>query len=340
MHDDVLKLADIPQEAAPDITHMENLTKVLQAAPAAAQRMRDHDIPEQIIADTYADIGLWAKRCKRQLGHWGLADPSPNWLPLHLDCKIFRVGRFQFIPKLFRPDFNARFFRNNETGKVLALTAGDIEFRKDGQVSGTGEIYADENGFRGFFREETGTVSGIVIDPAGFARNETATLCLSEWTEILKEGMPILDLHIPVDGDFDMETLRKTMTDMAQFAQTHEKAIGELSGIKGPYTAFVLASWLLDAQLDGILPPSSRLVQHLRQYYLLPALAKGYNSTFWIFDGREVDFNNIPPEEIKTGLQRNIIDFMRKGGRTRHNVGVVMLDDVHNFGTEFYRRQL
>lgn len=338
MHDDILKLANLPQEVGQEITHMETLIKTLREAPTAAQRMRDHGIPEKIIADTFADIGLWAARCKRQLGHWGLADPSPTWLPIHLDCKIFRVGRFQCIPKLFPAEYNARFFRNNKTGKVLALTAGDIEFCADGQVSGTAEIYADENGFRGFFREDNGNVSGIVIDSAGFARNEAVTLCLDEWTEVLKEGMPILELHIPADGDFDLETCRATITEMSEFAKNHEKAIGELTGVKGPYVAFTLSSWLLNAQLDGIMPPTSKLVQHLRQYYLLPVFVKGYNSTFWIFDGQEVDIHNIPPEEIKTSLQRNMIDFMRKGGRTRHNTGIIMLDDVHKFGNEMYRR--
>ena len=337
MCDDTLKLANLPSEAGKEITDTETLIKTLQAAPVAAQRMRAHGIPEKIITDTFADIGLWARRCKRQLGYWGLAEPSTTWLPRHLECKIFRIGRFQCIPKLFPPERNARFFRNNKTGQLLALTAGDIEFREDGQVSGMGEIYADENGFLGFFLEENGTAQGIVIDPAGFARNETATLCMKEWTEVLKEGMPILELHIPVDGDFDLETIHESLIGMAEFAKTHENAIAELTGIKGPFAAFTLASWLLDAQLDGIMPPSSKLVQHLRQYYLLPSLAKGYNHTFWIFDGKELDMQNMPPEEITTSLQRNIVDFVRGGGRTRHNVGVVMLEDVYKWGAEIYR---
>ena len=338
MHEDILKLADIPAEAAKPLSHMETLVKTLHEAPAAAARMRQHGIPEQIIADTFADIGHWARYCKRVNGYWGIPDGSFEWFPNHLGCKIFRIGRFQCIPKPFPARFNARFFRNNKTGKLLALTAGDIEFRADGQVSGTGEIYADENGFRGFFREENGTAIGIVLDPAGFARNETATLCLNEWTEVLKEGMPVFELHIPAEGGLDMDACRASLTAMVEFAKTHENAIAELTGTKGPFVAFTLASWLLDAQLDGIMPPTSRLVQHLRQYYLLPDLAKGYNYTYRIFDGRQIDINNISPEEIKTSLQRNMVDFMRRGGRTRHNVGIVMFDDVFKFGTEMYRR--
>ena len=338
MHDDVLKLVNLPQDVSQEITHMETLITTMQAAPAAADRMREHGIPEKIITDTFADIGLWAARCKRQLGHWGLADPSPSWLPNHLDCKIFRVGRFQCIPKLFEADKNVRFFRNNETGKVQAITAGDTLFRSDGQISGTGKIFADENGFRGFYREENGIVQGLAVDPAGFVRNEEITLCMNQWTETLKNDTPILELHIPVDGDFDMETCRTSLIEMAEFVKTHEKAIAELTGINGPFVAFTLSSWLLDAQLDGILPPTSRLVQHLRQYYLIPVLVEGYNSTFWIFAGRQLEAKDIPQDEIKTSLQRSLVDFMLGGGRTRHNFGIIMLDDIHKFGTEIYRR--
>ena len=92
MHEDILTLANLPKEVSPKITHMETLIKTLQAAPAAAQRMRDHGIPEKIIYDTFADIGLWAARCKRQLGHWGLADPSPTWLPIRSEASVKRVS--------------------------------------------------------------------------------------------------------------------------------------------------------------------------------------------------------------------------------------------------------
>jgi len=330
--DKILKLANIPQAAAA-ITYANNLQKILAAVPAAAEKMRTHNISENIITDTFADIGLWAAYCKKHHGQWGICKRANDWLKFHTDCKIFRIGRFQCIPRHFSARGNARFFRNNKTEQLLAITAGEAMYRKDGQLSGTSGIY--EDGFRSFCHEKLQAIEGLVIDPKGHAINKTATLNLAEWTEVLKAGMPVLDLHIPADGDFGMETIRNSLTCMIDFTRTHQDAIEKLTGVKGPFAAFTLSSWLIDAQLDGILPGTSRLVQHLRQYYLLPILCEGYNQLSYIFEEQNID--TLRPEDIKTSLQRNIIKFVHDGGRTRESSGIIMFDDISKFGKEPYR---
>ena len=337
-----LMLADIPQEAWEHICEdspnqdMQTLIGILKRAPEAAARMAAHGIPQDIINATFADIGLWARRCKRQQGHWGLANPSPGWLENHLACKIFRVGRIQCIPRYFGEDWNVRFYRNKKTGQAVALTAGEQDFRADGQVSGTGGIYAGDDGFKGFFQENEAEVSGIKLSPAGYAEKDPVTLKLDQWALALTAGMPVLELHIPVDGDFEMETCHKTFVDMAAFAKNHREGIAQLTGIEGPFAAFTLGSWIINKQLDGILPPESRLVQHLRQYYLLPVLCGEDSEMFWIFDGRKIDLNNLKPEDTQTSLQRRVIDFIRAGNKLRYNRGIVLMDDADKFGQGFY----
>jgi len=350
MDREILALADIPPEAYDCVDayennnneYMEALLDVLCKVPEAVRRMEAQKIPYSIIKDTFADIGLWVRRCKRQQGYFGLADPSPDWLKNHLACKIFRVGRFQCIPRYFPADWNVRFYRNNETGRVIAVTAGDVDFRKDGQINGTSGIFADADGFKGYFTEKQldgkATAEGVIISPAGHAENKSIVLDLKKWTNVLKEGMPVLELHIPVDGDFTIETCRNTLNDMVNFAKVHEAALTQLTGVKSPLTAFTLSSWLLNAQLDGILPETSRLVQHLRQYYLLPVLSGEDNELFWIFDGKKIDLDNISPEEQQTSLQRRIVQFIRDGGKVRYNRGVILFKDAPEFGNELYRR--
>jgi len=299
---------------------MTNLQKIRSAAPAAAQRMRNLGIPEKIITDTFADIDLWAAWHKEHYGYEAITERANEWLQLHINCKVFRVGRFQCEPRLFSERGNARFFRNNKTGELTAITAGEVTYRNDGQVSGTSGIH--EDGFRSYFCETAETVEGLFIDPKGHATNKATILNKNEWTEVLKAGMPVFSLHIPADGGFDWETIRKSLTDMIDFAKTHQSAIEELTGVQGPFTAFSLSSWLLDAQLDGILPETSKLVQHLRQYYLIPFLCEGYNDLFFIFGDKKID--SIQPQDIKTTLQRNILKFIQDGGRTRANTGVIL----------------
>ena len=347
MNLDVLNLTGLPAEVDEHITshkcssktnpHMDVLINVLNRVPAAAQRMADHGIPAKIISDTFADVGLWAHRCMRQNGVWGLAAPSIDWLENHLACRIFRVGRYQCIPRYLPDDWNIRFYRNKYTNQVTALFTTEEKFRNDGQFSGTGGVECDASGFTTFFNENADGFTGYMASPKGYAIDKVVELKRGEWVECLKAGMPILELHIPVDGDFKMETCRKSLTDMADFAKNHFDAIGKLTGVHGAFTAFTLSSWLLGTQLDGILPPSSNLVQHLRQYYLLPVLCPEDSGAFWIFDGKEIDYESPQPEDMKTSLQRGVIKFKREGGKLWYNRGVVFLDDVDKFGQGCYR---
>jgi len=346
-----LLLANIPRDAWDDINgymrasredaYMEALAGALREAPGAARRMEAENIPAQIIRDTFADIGLWARRCKRQQGRWGLAPPATDWLKNHLNCKIFRIGRFQCMPRHMHGDWKARFYRRNADGRVLALTAGDVEFRGDGQVNGTSGVYDDTDKFHGYYKETAaggGTFAeGVAISPAGYAVNKIVRLDMSEWTPILNEGTPVFELHIPVDGDFLPETCQKTLSGMADFARGYMRAIARLTGVEGPFAAFTLCSWLLNAQLEDMLPTSSNLIRHLRNYYLLPVFCGPDNELFWIFDGRKIDLDNLQPEDTQTSLQRKIIQFMRDGGKVRYNSGVIMLADLPEYGNDFYR---
>jgi hypothetical protein len=322
---------------------MDRLLEILEGVPEASGRMRELGIPEQIIRDTFADIGLWVKRCMRETGGWGLADPSPGWLKNHISCKIFRVGRFQCIPK-FLPEpetsWNIKYYRNKNTGHVLAVTARGADFRGDGQVSGTNNIHAGADGFKGWFKKGENFAEGVVISPYGHAVNKSARLDFDQWEEILAAGMPVLDLHIPTDGGFTPDICRRTFESMADFAANHREAIAKLTGVgsDAPFTAFTLGSWLLDAQLDGILPPESNLVRHLREFYLLPVPSYEDAGVYWIFDKKKPDLNNLKPDDQYTSLQRAVIKFMKEGGHMRYNFGVLIFDDVKNYGGEFYRR--
>lgn len=53
-------------------------------------------VAEQIYYDTFSDLAIWCKACRRQYGVYGLAEG--RWLARHVTCRIFRLGRLQFEP--------------------------------------------------------------------------------------------------------------------------------------------------------------------------------------------------------------------------------------------------
>lgn len=68
------------------------------------------------------------------------------------------------------------------------------------------------------------------------------------WHILLSPGDPVINLHIPASGPLDIEQCRESMKRMDKF-------------FKGNYKAFVCYSWLLDEQLQQILPADCNIVQ-------------------------------------------------------------------------------
>ena len=381
---DQYNLADIPAEAVKHIDayiaspdgdiYMEWLVKTLRDVPKAARLYSENGIEDQIIRDTLADIGLWARRCMQWTGRWGLPEMAWDWLQQHVNGKIFRIGRMQCVPGYFSKDWNFRMFRHKATGRPLVLTAGDADFRSDGQINGTSGIYAGEDvdgcdgrdcmnsrdsrdgdggrdsgncdgGFKGYgktyFEADKRWSEGVLISPRGHAINCAVKLDMDEWDEVLHAGMPVFDLHIPSDGPFDPAVCRASFEKMVDFAARHESAIAKMTGVKVAncsFAAFTLGSWLLNAQLDGILPPESNLVKYLREFYLLPVKSGEDSTITWVFDRKKPNLESPAPEHTRTSLQRSILDFMRNGGRLRSNRGVMLFEDVKDYGNEYYRK--
>ncbi|WP_312642647.1 acyltransferase domain-containing protein [Hydrogenoanaerobacterium sp.] len=63
------------------------------------ERYAEQDISEQIYWDTFSDIALWERKCFQKTGIHGLQEY--DWLSLHLELKLFRLGRLQFQPMPF-----------------------------------------------------------------------------------------------------------------------------------------------------------------------------------------------------------------------------------------------
>ena len=60
------------------------------------EKYRRLGISDTIFNDTMSDIDIWRENCRRQKGIDGLAEYQ--WLYLHMELKIFRLGRLQFQP--------------------------------------------------------------------------------------------------------------------------------------------------------------------------------------------------------------------------------------------------
>ncbi len=51
-------------------------------------------ISDEIYYDTFYDLTIWSEDCKEKFKEYGLN--KPQWLSIHLDGRLFRLGRLQF----------------------------------------------------------------------------------------------------------------------------------------------------------------------------------------------------------------------------------------------------
>ena len=60
-------------------------------------------ISGKVYVDTFYDITIWYNQCVKKKGVPGLVEE--RWLSLALRMKIFRLGRLQFEPEFFGPEY-------------------------------------------------------------------------------------------------------------------------------------------------------------------------------------------------------------------------------------------
>ncbi len=321
---------------------MERLCNVLRAAQSTEQRLAALGIEKDVVADTLSDIGIWADAYKRRTGRWGIDEEAYGWLQNHLGGRLFRIGRLQCCPARLKQQWNIRVFRSKETGAVIALPAEKTQYRGDGQVSGTNGISAEADGFLGFSRNvvQGGKeyVEGTVLSPLGHALPEVVRLKKEIWEECVTQGTSVLEIHVPEGPGYSVEQCRAAFVGMRRFIAKHKHAIHVLCGIEGPFVSFCLGSWLLDAQLERLLPGNTALVQCLREYYLIPVLSDAGPTLQRVFGTQEVEPSSAGAALQQTSLQRAILSFMQEGGCMRYNLGFVLVQDAERFGTGCYRR--
>jgi hypothetical protein len=283
-----------------------------------------HQVPAWVARDTLYDVQRWADHYRHNHGSWGIGPVEVAWLRLHLRGELYGLGRLQFQPG---PWVNlARAFRHRSSRAVIALSEDGVRYRADGQRDGAGGVHDLEGAWTARLQLGTTWAVGHHITPSGWAQRAETNLARSEWVEVLKPGDQVLHLHIPAGAPLDMEACLRSLKEAFRFFTTCFP--------QQPFTAFACDSWLLDAQLEALLAPSSNLVRFQRQMYLIPVVSDRTHTLNWVFGGVPRDLAQAPRD---TALRRALLDHMLRGGELRGGGCFLLLDDLAAWGTDIYR---
>src|SRR5262249_14834788 len=144
-------------------------------------------------------------------------------------------------------------------GTVLALSEDGVRYRTDGRPDRTDGVNDPGSTWTAHHLDDGQEVRGYPILPAGTVMQREVRLSRREWQLILKRGDPILEMHIPRSGPLDLDLCRRSMEEALAFFPRHFP--------DRPFVAFSLWSWILDPQLQAMLPDTSNLVRFQREFY-------------------------------------------------------------------------
>jgi hypothetical protein len=300
------------------------LLVLLSGVPRMRQLNAAHRIPAQVERETLADLIRAIEHRRHRDGQttWGLRPPEVAWFANFIRCELYRLGRLQFQFSAFY--HKARAFRH-VSGVVLALSEPGVRYAADGQLARSPE----ETAFTAQLSLGASHVSGNPILPTGCALPRAVSLPWSEWKQVLAPGDPVLNVHMPGGGPLAHDACGDSFRRALQFFPAHFPE-RKLAG-------FCCHSWLLDAQLQDMLPPTSNIVRFQREVYLLPAQLDLEELLRTALGPNWQDLANAPR---RTTLQRALVDRLQRGEKLRPRAGgLFLLPDDLNWGSQVYRSQ-
>jgi len=282
---------------------------------------RARRIPAEITQATASDLAIWIRHYHRLRGRWGFSQLP--WMMRHCRGGLFRLGRLQFEPIPFSHPL--RVFKHRVSGEVLALSEAGASYTREGLLNGTNHV-DDARAWVADLTVADGVICGHPIDPMGYARRETVTLPAADWAQRLTPGDAVLNLHIPEDGKMAHDACGASLAAAEGFFARHCPEMP-------PPAAYVCGSWLLDSQLQAILPPNANIVQFQREFYLAPLLSHQQDVFGRIFGGMPADLTQAPRD---TALRRAVLDFTLAGHALRGGYGFILRDDLQ-WGAQRYQ---
>ncbi|MFS0726020.1 acyltransferase domain-containing protein [Paenibacillus sp. 1P07SE] len=266
------------------------------AYPKLAALYRERGYPEQVLAATLRDFDIRVHNYRGMYGRAGIDDY--NWLTLHMTASLVQLGRLQYVFDK-RSNYGTRIYRSRRDGALLVVAEGGQPINDKGFISHEDPV------FHTVLTEDEERITAHLINVCGDVLRDQTVLDLQEYECLLRDGDPVIDIHIPAEGKLDIDACRSSLDEAWTFAQRYYPDMA--------YRGFVCASWLLSDELAETLPPASNLVR-FSSLFTRCAGAEGEHSLIyrWIF-GMDKEREAYRTHEATTTLQRGAHRLMDEG---------------------------
>ena len=256
-------------------------------------------------------------------GKIGLVSGKLRWMRHYVNRHLFRIGRLEYMvqdPVAWLPAV----YKRNSDGKVIALCRNGWNLSQDGLL-----LFADEFSFDAYvtakLEQTSDTISGIPIDPRGFAEvDRRVTLKLNEYTPLWNMWDLVPGIHIPGGGGMKRSAVEDSLRRARDFFPRYLKR--EVAG-------FSCISWIFNPDFETELP-NSNLADFMREVYLFPFKSVGVEGLQFVFGKSDKDWSDYPADNsLRLAFHR-----IREAGK-RLKCGGMFIDrqTIDRFGSQPYR---
>ena len=236
-----------------------------------------------------------------------------RWASFDFYINLFNIDYLSFmIPYIF--DANIHIFRSNDNEMIIL--AGDGEkVRNDGQIDGVNGI--SNYVFTCTYEETKNAFIGYLITKDGIITNNKITLNKNKWTEYIKKGDYILEMH--VGNHYKYEDNIIAFKKALEFAK---KYFPEYQ-----FKAIYGYSWLFSPQIPKLINNAdSNILRMFKSGYIVPCASGDHLAFDFIYGDPNMTVDKMP---TNTTLLRNIKDFYLAGNRINCGMYFLMIDDLY-----------
>jgi hypothetical protein len=215
-----------------------------------------------------------------------------DWFQLAVDGKLFRIGRLEF--ELFHNFGGKVCVFEDDRGRRIKLADG-LSVHKSGMALGSKCFESEEDSWSAELEETEICWKGYPLDHLGLAVRQQKVLPKERWHPVLRCGDPVISIHIPEEGRLQPEAVDEAISNAKEFVKKYYPNYS--------YKAFVCYSWLLDPQLENLLPQNSNIVKFSRRFEKVTMKSKGNGALDFVFrkTDPEIDISALPE---RTTLER------------------------------------
>jgi hypothetical protein len=312
---DALREADAALGAEADLLHS---LFVLDSMRLVRERHAARGVPPEIsLAINQRHAIAWLKEAE-QRGQIGITDWGPDWFRLVASGHLYRLGRLEFVLEPWQ--YPARAYTHARTQELVLLAEPGQRFTDDGYL--TGDLT-----WTSTLTEDDDAIIGTPIAPRGAALREPVRLPRDEWQLALHRGDPVLDMHIPAEGELTLDAIRDALAQAEPFFERYYP--------EQTFLAYTCYSWLFSPQLEEMLGPDSNIVRWQHEGYLLPSDSGTDDFLTFTFGARAIDPATAPRD---TRLRRAAIAKLERGEPLRCGGYLLLRRDLGRFGSQPYRQ--